>query len=197
MEGEGANAAMQSEVPVPLTGAGPAQLAQRADAGSTGFKWRRKGRQCEILATLAGRAAVAACILHGAGVAAASLPPGSYGITTETDMPHLTENLRYATTHERRCLVSQPLSVLFPILNHPSLAGCRLVEDGGEEGGASYALTCEGSDGKVSNTTGRARWRLAAGESVGLLTVKLGGKNMTFSQRVTARYLGECASSID
>jgi len=50
-------------------------------------------------------------------------------------------------------------------------------------------LVCEGGHG----TTGRAIWQLGRTHSVGTLSVKLGGKNMTFSQRVTARALGACA----
>ena len=39
----------------------------------------------------------------------------------------------------------------------------------------------------------RCAWcHLGAGPVTGMLTVKLGGKNMTFSQRVTARRLGGC-----
>ena len=44
------------------------------------------------------------------------LPPRLYDVTTETAMPHLEENLRYAIVHEKRCL-AQPDSA-------PSLRAC-------------------------------------------------------------------------
>src|SRR5262249_41111535 len=50
-----------------------------------------------------------------------TLPAQLYELTTETGMPHLEENLRYTTRHERVCLTHQSLSAAFPILQHPSL----------------------------------------------------------------------------
>lgn len=47
--------------------------------------------------------------------ASESMPPRVYEVTTETGMPHLEENLRYATTREKRCLSHQELSSAFPI----------------------------------------------------------------------------------
>lgn len=105
-------------------------------------------------------------------------------------MPHLEENLRYATTHEKRCLNHHELSSAFPILNHESLKGCKLDNGYRLEDAVSYLLVCEGGHG----TTGAARWYLGADQIRGTLNVKLGGKNMTFSQHITAKPLGECVS---
>jgi hypothetical protein len=33
-----------------------------------------------------------------------TMPPAAYELHTETVMPHLEENLRYADTYEKRCL---------------------------------------------------------------------------------------------
>src|SRR2546429_3745759 len=49
-----------------------------------------------------------------------SVEPGTYEIIARTAMPHLEENLRYATTRERRCLRGHELSSVFPILHHRS-----------------------------------------------------------------------------
>src|ERR1700681_4649697 len=57
------------------------------------------------------------------------LPARLYDVTIETGMPHLEENLRYTTTHRRSCISSKELATEFPILKHPTLAGCSL---GGE-----------------------------------------------------------------
>jgi hypothetical protein len=118
-----------------------------------------------------------------------ALPPALYEITTETGMPHLEESLRYSTTHERRCL-GEPelLSDAFPILSHVSLQGCRLDQESRQSDTVSYLLVCDGGHG----TTGHATWELGAHEITGTLHVRLGGKNMTFYQRVTAVPVGKC-----
>jgi hypothetical protein len=123
--------------------------------------------------------------------ASQSMPPGLYEVTTETSMPNLEENLRYTTTHERRCLMHEDLAAAFPVLSHPALKGCSLGAESREGDVVSYALTCEGGHG----TTGDARWELGERRIAGTLRVKLGGKNMTFHQRVTAVLLHECAAA--
>jgi hypothetical protein len=120
--------------------------------------------------------------------AAEPMPPRLYDVTTETMMPHLEENLRYATTRQNRCLSGHELSAAFPILSHASMQGCRLDEENRREETVSYVLVCDGGHG----TTGSAQWRLDAHRMTGTLHVRLGGKNMTFYQRVTAIVLGEC-----
>lgn len=115
--------------------------------------------------------------------------PQLYQLTTETAMPHLEENLRYANTTQRQCLSLSELTTAFPILQHPALDGCKL-EKGLQEGDSlSFQLVCTGGHG----TTGAAVWRLGEHRVRGTLDVKLGGKNMTFFQRITAIPLGKCA----
>jgi hypothetical protein len=116
--------------------------------------------------------------------------PRLYEVMTETAMPHLEENLRYATTREQRCLDENELWTAFPILQYAALKDCRLEPESRQEDAVSYALVCEGGHG----TTGRATWELERTQSIGTLNVKLGGKNMTFFQRVTARALGACST---
>jgi hypothetical protein len=127
-------------------------------------------------------------IVSSAGVAETP-SPHLYEVVTETAMPHLEENLRYATTREQRCLDESELWTSFTILQYPALNDCRLEQESRQEDAVSYALVCEGGHG----TTGRATWQLRRAQSIGTLNVKLGGKNMTFSQRVTATALGACS----
>jgi hypothetical protein len=117
-----------------------------------------------------------------------TLPPHFYEVTTETGMPHLEENLRYATTREKVCLTHQSLTAAFPILAHPALRGCSLRDASRQADTLSYNLVCAGGHG----TTGQAVWHMEAARITGTLNIKLGGKNMTFYQRVTAVPLGEC-----
>lgn len=120
---------------------------------------------------------------------AAAFSPGMYEVTTETGMPHLEENLRYSTTHERHCVTEpEALATAFPVLRHVSLKGCRLGNETRQGDTVSYVLACAGGHG----TTGDATWELGEHEMIGTLHVKLGGKNMTFYQRVTAVAVGQC-----
>jgi len=123
--------------------------------------------------------------------AADRLRPQLYDATTETVMPHLEENLRYAITHEERCLGEAQLATAFPILSHPALADCVLERAGRSDDGIAYDLVCEGGHG----TTGGATWELGERRLSGTLHVRLGGKNMTFYQRMTATLRGECSST--
>jgi hypothetical protein len=116
-------------------------------------------------------------------------PSGLYRVTTETGMPNLEENLRYSTDTVERCLTGQDeLPPLFRVLEHPSLKGCHLDRETREGERITSALICEGGKG----TTGEAVWELGNRQVTGTLRVKLGGKNMTFYQRVTARLLRPC-----
>ena len=118
------------------------------------------------------------------------LPTGLYQITTEIGMPHLDENLRYATMREKQCLDHQELSSLFPILHHNAFTGCKLDQEYRHGKTVSYVLICEEAHGM----SGGAQWQLGGAEIHGTLEVKLGGKNMTLYQRVTAKLLSECVT---
>ena len=120
--------------------------------------------------------------------ASETTPARLYEVITETGMPHLEENLRYAVTRENRCLTGEQLASAFPILKSASLADCKLRHESRHGDAVSYLLVCDGGHG----TTGSASWRVGEQLSVGTLNVKLGGKNMTFFQRVTAKPLGQC-----
>lgn len=120
--------------------------------------------------------------------ASETTPARLYEVTTETGMPHLEENLRYAVTTENRCLTGGDLVSAFSILKSASLADCKLGHERRQGDAVSFLLVCDGGHG----TTGNASWRVGEQSIVGTLNVKLGGKNMTFFQRVTAKPLGRC-----
>src|SRR5262245_270940 len=94
--------------------------------------------------------------------------PRLYQVTTETVMPHLEENLRYAITHEERCLAEHDLATEFPILAHPALQGCALEHATRRDEVISYTLICTGAHG----TTGNAIWELGERQVTGTLNVK-------------------------
>lgn len=112
----------------------------------------------------------------------------AYVVTHRTVMPHLEESLRYATTTTEYCMRNTDLSILFPILDNPSLAGCRL-DDAQRQGSTTYhALRCENSN----SAAGTARLTAHQGTIRGALDIRMGGKNMTFTQTVEAVRQGPC-----
>ena len=114
---------------------------------------------------------------------AEALEPGRYEIVARTEMPHLEENLRYAVTREQRCLRGDEVAAIFPILRHPALEGCVLAGEG-----LRYQLVCATAE----VATGSARLDQGPGRIAGILEIKMGGKNMTFAQRIEGARLGEC-----
>ncbi len=133
-------------------------------------------------------AAVALAWISLVARASETFPARVYEVTTETGMPHLEEILRYTITREKHCLAHLRLAEAFPVLSHPALKGCRLADESRKDDTVSYALVCSGGHG----TTGEALWQIDARGIRGTLWVKLGGKNMTFSQHITALPLGAC-----
>jgi hypothetical protein len=137
--------------------------------------------------------AIAACgmvgVLDSATLTTGAGPRRLYEVTTATSMPHLDESLRYATRTEARCIDIQDLSGEFWMLREVSLQGCRLVKTSESADAAAYLLACDGGHG----TTGTATWELGQGAIAGTLYVRLGGKNMTFYQRITAKLIGSCS----
>lgn len=121
------------------------------------------------------------------------IPAGAYDLTIETTMPNLDQALRYATVRETRCLHSRDLAAAFPLLRHDALRGCGLAPEKSDGETAYYLLVCDGGN----MATGGAVWRLDGTQVQGALEVKFGGKNMTVSQRVTARLLGACPAGGD
>lgn len=126
-----------------------------------------------------------ACSIQAADIPARHV----YEMSTETGMPHLEENLRYAVRKETRCMNPHDLSAAFWMLEDVSLQDCALVKATEEGDSAVYALMCTGGHG----TTGDARWQLGPDVITGTLKVRLGGKNMTFYQRITAKPVGDCS----
>jgi hypothetical protein len=123
--------------------------------------------------------------------ASETMPAKLYEVTTETGMPHLEESLRYTTQREKVCLTHQALSAAFPILDHPALKGCKLRDETKQADTVAYTLVCDGGHG----TTGQAIWHVDEHRLTGTLNIKLGGKNMTFYQRITAVPLRSCAAA--
>jgi hypothetical protein len=117
-----------------------------------------------------------------------SVEPGLYDLTAQTVLPHLEESLRDATTRSRQCLGTQEASTLFPLLRHEAFTGCSLVHESSSDGEAHFSLRCSNPQA----ATGAAHFALQPGGFQAVLHIKMGGKNMTLSQRLSAQRLGAC-----
>jgi len=117
------------------------------------------------------------------------LPAGAYTLAAQTMMPHLDE-MRLLVRHEERCFDgSDALPSLFPVMRQPALTGCSLglgTQDGER---LRYVLVC--ASPRVA--TGSAEILPTTKGAIGKLDVRMGGKNMTFAQRVEMIRHGDCA----
>jgi hypothetical protein len=116
------------------------------------------------------------------------LPAGGYTLAAQTLMPHLDE-MRWVVRREERCFDGRDaLPALFPVMRQPALTGCRLGSGARDGERLRYVLICASE--RVA--TGSAEILPTADGAIGRLEVRMGGKNMTFSQRVEATRLGDC-----
>lgn len=129
-----------------------------------------------------------ACLVTTTWADEEMIRPGVYEITAQLVMPHLEENLRSTATTERQCLPREDLSAVFSVLRHPSLAGCDLGDRDQRGDAVHYRLRCE----NPQTASGLARLDAGRDRIVGVLEVKMGGKNMTFFQRIEGTRKGEC-----
>jgi len=123
---------------------------------------------------------------HSTNQSSISFVPGKYSVKSELVMPHLEENLRYATTSEQHCLSQQKASFFFPILKHVSFTDCVLTAKESES--AVFDLTCINPEA----ATGTARFVISEKLFRATLDIKMGGKNMKFSQRTSGQRIGPC-----
>lgn len=114
--------------------------------------------------------------------------PAWYRVRTETSMPNLEENLRYATRIEERCVDPADLADQFWMTRDSALTDCVLEKTRQDAMTADYRLVCRGRHG----AEGAARWAFDTNRMTGVLDLRLGGKNMTLSQRIVSERIGRC-----
>jgi len=131
---------------------------------------------------------LAAASLSANAAAPVAIPPGEYDLTTQTLLPHLEEALRYATTRTRQCLREPDATGMFPLLQHPAFVGCNLVRKAEVGDGLHFTLQCLNAEA----ASGSAVFELGASHFSAVLDLKMGGKNMTLSQRLHGPRVGPC-----
>src|SRR5262249_16618356 len=91
--------------------------------------------------------ALALCLVAGRAIAAEPEPLGYYELTIEMQMPHLDENLRYATRRQARCVDRRWLAAAFASLAYNALSDCALAHERRDGDAVSYELVCSGGHG--------------------------------------------------
>ena len=129
--------------------------------------------------------------LSANAAAPVAIDPGEYDLTTETTLPHLEEALRYATTHTHQCLREPDATSLFPLLRHQAFTGCHLIPDHNAGDHARFTLQCKNPEA----ASGSAAFQVAPSYVSAVLELKMGGKNMTLSQRLHGPRVGPCLAS--
>jgi len=112
------------------------------------------------------------------------LPAGEYALASQMQMPHL-EEMRRIVDHRTRCLADDDLLGFFPVMAQPALRGCVFGFPTERSEGRRYVLVCQSA--RVA--TGTADLQRTRSGLVGQLQIKMGGKNMTFAQRVEGKLL--------
>lgn len=170
-------------------------LTQPADDGrpAAGDGKCDRARACAHNGAMNCRPWAACLFLCGTAAAQAQggFVPGRYEVTRETVLPHLEEALRYATTRRVECLPSPSGERLFLLLDHEAFAGCTLepAAPAGAPGEGTWALRCANPQA----ASGHAWLQAGARRFTATLEVKMGGKNMTLSQRVQGVRVADCA----
>ena len=113
---------------------------------------------------------------------AAPSPAHRYAVAAQMVMPHLDE-MRRNVVHHTRCVADDAPDGLFPVLDQHALRGCRLAYPKQSGAREDYVLLCA----SAMVASGTATIERHDDKLVGTLAVKMGGKNMTFSQRVEAQ----------
>lgn len=122
-----------------------------------------------------------------AGAVGPDITPGVYEISAQTVMPNLEAMRRNTVTH-KQCLNGEKLTLLFPVMSQRALTSCDLGYVNRVDDVFRFTLNC--ADARVA--TGTAELRMTPDQLVGKLNVKMGGKNMTFSQLVKAKRTADC-----
>jgi hypothetical protein len=134
---------------------------------------------------------VASPALCETGVDAASLPAGSYAITTRLELPHLERWAIDKTT--TICLSGRAAGGRMPIPvlsdNNP-YAACTAANLVIDHGRLEYDVLCPGRDAAKAHAT----YSLAADHFAGRVAMVLGGKNMTMTEVQRAHRVGDCGS---
>lgn len=115
------------------------------------------------------------------------LEPGQYEIQMRLELPHLEDQAATKTTSV--CVTAEPSHGLVVLSDNNPLAQCPIknVRQTGEV--LAFDIICEGENQGVAS----AIFNLGGDRFSGVITMKMGGKNMTMTERQTGKRTGPCS----
>jgi len=119
----------------------------------------------------------------------ARLEPGEYEIQMRLELPHLEDMGAAKTTAV--CLTAEPPYGLVVLSDNNPLARCPISNVRRTGDALTFDIICEGGNQGVAS----AIFTLGGNRFTGAISMKMGGKNMTMTERQTGRRIGACAHS--
>jgi len=135
--------------------------------------------------------ALVSLALSAGGHDARALEAGQYDVGVRLELPHV-ENAGTAKT-STLCVTNgadgtHGLKVLSD--NNP-LADCPASEVQERDGTLKFRIVCPGGNAAVAS----ASYEISADAFTGVISMKMGGKNMTMTERQQGRRVGACKAS--
>jgi len=135
-------------------------------------------------------AALAAVLaLHAASAGETALQPGLYEVTFTLEMPNvIATGVGPGTV--RRCVTAEDLRTgnAFGVLGDNPIRSCPLRDYVASADRVQYRIECAGPNTPFATGV----FELTAASYRGLITMNMGGKNMTMSERQRGRRVGAC-----
>jgi hypothetical protein len=127
--------------------------------------------------------------LSGAHADPASLQPGLYEITVNLELPNVVATGVGPSTL-RRCITADDLRTgnAFGVLGQNPIRACPLKDYAISTSQALYRIECAGPNAPHAAGV----FDLAPGSYRGVITMNMGGKNMTMSERQRGKRIGAC-----
>jgi hypothetical protein len=118
---------------------------------------------------------------------AVGIEPGKYEVQMRLELPHLEDQAATKTTSV--CVTAEPSHGLVVLSDNNPLAKCPIknIRQTGEV--LAFDIICEGENQGVAS----AIFNLGGDRFSGAITMKMGGKNMTMTERQTGKLTGPCS----
>ena len=118
----------------------------------------------------------------------ATLKPGFYEVIVTLEMPNVVTGIGPGTVH--RCVTAADLATgnAFGVLGENPIRSCPIADYSISANRALYRITCPGPN--APSAVGA--FDLATTSYRGVITMNMGGKNMTMSERQRGRRIGAC-----
>jgi hypothetical protein len=125
---------------------------------------------------------------RGLGAGAPAVEPGEYEVSVRLELPHLEDVA--ATKFARNCVTGDEDGThgLVVLSDNNPLAHCpasNIHEDGGI---LTFDIVCPGGNAAI----GWAKYTMRPQGFDGAIAMKMGGKNMTMTERQSGRRIGSC-----